>query len=65
MRLKLVRKSSHRLHFQKSVDREIYACRIAVIRRALQSYDPVASNGGSNLQIQHSGADIFAPEVQI
>ena len=59
MRLKLVRKSSHRSYFQKSVDRELYTCRMAVIRRALQSYNPDASNGGSNLQIQHSGADIF------
>ena len=39
------------------------ACRTALIRSALESPEPGASNGGSNLQIRHSGADKAAFEV--
>ena len=37
--------------------------RAALIRSALESPDPGASNGGSNFKIRHSGADIATFEV--
>ena len=38
-------------------------CRVILIRRALESSDPGASDGGSNFIFRHFGADMAAFEV--
>ena len=49
--------------FHKTVAIASCVCRRILIRRALESPDPGASNGGSNVVIRHSGADMVALEV--
>ena len=38
-------------------------CRTALIRSALESPDPGASNGESNFEIRHFGADLVTLEM--
>jgi hypothetical protein len=38
-------------------------CRTALIRSALESTDPGASNGGSSVRIQTLGADLITFEM--
>ena len=39
------------------------ACPTALVRSALESPDPGASNGGSNVELRHFGADMAASKV--
>ncbi len=50
-------------NFQKKVLTDSRVCRTILIRRALESPDPGASNGGSNFNFQHFGADMGTFEV--
>ena len=51
--------------FQKKVSMCSQKCRKALIRSALESPDPGASNDGSNFEIRHFGADLAAFEVAV
>ena len=50
-------------NFHKKVAIASRVCRMALIRSALESPDPGASNSGSNFKIRHSGVDIATFEV--
>ena len=50
---------------QKKVSMCSQKCRTALIRSALESPDHGASNGGSNFEIRHFGADLAAFEVAV
>ena len=49
--------------FQKIIFTQTIVCLMTLIRRAVQSPDPGASNGGSNFQIRHFWAYIKSFEV--
>ena len=51
------------LLLRKKVIIRSYVCRAALMRSAMESCDPGASNGGSNVKIQYFGADMAAFEV--
>ena len=50
-------------HFQKKWIRGFQTCRKILIRSALKSSDPGASNGGSNLELRPLEADLVSSEV--
>ena len=49
--------------FTKKIVIRSSVCRTILIRRALESPDPGASNGGSNFIFRHFGADMASFEV--
>ena len=51
------------LRFQKKGATRSQVCRTALIRSALKSPDPGASNGGSNVGIRHFEADVITFEM--